>query len=448
MSQVIDRSALLEQARQGVSVALAAGADQAEVYASSSFEHRANIQKNDLDQIRQSRETTFGIRVFCGGRLGFATSNNPSALKAIAEEAIAVADASPADPLNGLPEPSSIPEVSDSVDGEIVQLPSAQLAQRAMALLSRARKDSRVTIDSAGVEVGEVTRAVASSTGVGASWHSAAASGDVFGMAVEGSKVGSFSYDGDCVRSLGELNASIEGLVDRFAQNCIDALHPEKGESFRGSVLLTPHSLESVLVGPLVQVLRADEVRRGRSPLADRLGDTIASPLFTLTSLRGLENFSMVPFDREGQPRHDQVLVGDGVLKRFLWDSYESRASGGTLTGDAVGGAASLPSIGASVLSLAPGKTQLEDIKNMDRGIIVTRFSGSTDPISGDFSGVVKGGFLVKNGQPRPVHEITIAGNLWDCLKNISAVSVQRHQFSGVRSYPWVKVEDLSVTSG
>jgi PmbA protein len=141
-------------------------------------------------------------------------------------------------------------------------------------------------------------------------------------------------------------------------------------------------------------------------------------------------------------------LVEDGVLQGFMYDGRESRAAGVRSTGHAQGGATSLPRVGPGALVLAPGGVPRDELERMDRGVIVTRFSGSTDPVSGDFSGVVKGGFLVEGGERRPIHETTIAGNLWTCLENVSARSDEAAVHYGSRAYPALRVEDVSITAG
>ncbi|NOY25962.1 MAG: TldD/PmbA family protein, partial [Oligoflexia bacterium] len=193
----------------------------------------------------------------------------------------------------------------------------------------------------------------------------------------------------------------------------------------------------------------ADSVRQGTSPFAGRLGQRIAPAGFSLIEAgAGLDGHPLTPFDREGMPRQRVALVDDGVLGGFLYDATEARYAGRDSTGHAGGGAASLPRVSAACLSLAPGDTPLATLENMDRGVIVTRFSGTTDISSGDFSGVVKGGFLVDHGERRPIMETTIAGNLWDALQNISGRSAETTLFYGTSSYPALRIEDISVTAG
>ncbi len=440
---------LLDLCEQGVQKALAAGADQAEVYANAGRETEVTFEKNDLNLTRTSSETLFGVRVFCGGRLGFATSNRPEDLAETAAEAVAMAKASPADPLNGLPDPQPLPAVPFPLDPGLLNLDAAALTDLGCQLLERVRaQDSRITIDSGSISVEEDVVAIASSTGIRANYHSVEAGGSLFGMAIDGDEVGSFACEGDSVQKWADFIPALERAVDRFVAKCVGALGATRGESFRGPIVLPPDVVDELL-GDLTAMLGADAVRKGKSPLAHKMGSRIASPLLTLVSEGlGLPGYSIEPFDREGVPRQITPLVHEGILCNFMYNTYESRAAGIPSNGHATGGAGTLPGVGPVCLSVAPGQTPLSELYAMERGIIVTRFSGSTDPITGDFSGVVKGGFLVKGGEKRPILETTIAGNLYNCLHNISALSQEVTVLHGSIAFPAFRIEDVSITAG
>jgi PmbA protein len=78
----------------------------------------------------------------------------------------------------------------------------------------------------------------------------------------------------------------------------------------------------------------------------------------------------------------------------------------------------------------------------------VGRYSGSTNAVTGDFSGVVKNGFLIRGGEKRPVREVLIAGNVFELLQRISAASRERHEINGSALVPAIRAEDVSVTAG
>ncbi len=448
-SRVIDEANLLDLCDQGVKYALAAGADQAEVYANSGWEKEVSFEKNDLNLASVVSETIFGIRVFYQGRLGFATSNRPDDLAEVAAEAVTLAKASPADPMNGLPEPQPLPPPEIKLDPALLTLEAEQLTQLGSQLIERIlAQDARITIDSGSISVEEDTVAIASSLGIRASYHDVSAGGHVFGMAIEGEEVGSFSYDGDTVQQFEKLVPTLEQAFDRFVIKCVGALGASHGESFRGPILIPPDTVGEFL-GDLISVLGADMVRKGKSPMAQKLGQLIANPLLTIVEAgTGFAETPLDPFDREGIPRQETPLVHEGVLCNFLYNGYEARATGLNSNGHAVGGAGSLPMVGASTIKVSPGHTSMADLYNVDQGVYVTRFSGGSNPFTGDFSGVVKGGFLIKNGERRPILETTIAGNLYDCLRNISAVSQEVRVFEGRVAFPALRIEDVSITGG
>lgn len=78
----------------------------------------------------------------------------------------------------------------------------------------------------------------------------------------------------------------------------------------------------------------------------------------------------------------------------------------------------------------------------------MTRFSGFPDPVSGDFSGVVKGGFMIENGEiTRPLIETLIAGNLFELLPRISGLSRETERIESLVA-PYIRIEEVSITGG
>jgi len=150
-------------------------------------------------------------------------------------------------------------------------------------------------------------------------------------------------------------------------------------------------------------------------------------------------------------PTRRRAVLSNGLLQTFLFNHYEARAKGnGTRsTGNATGSAASLPTVGSHRLEVDPGTTAMADmIARSERAVWVGRYSGATNPVTGEFSGVVKNGFLIENGVRRPVREVLIAGNVFELLNQISAVSRERHDVGGQALVPALRAEDVSVTAG
>ncbi len=446
-----DPRQLLSVCEDAVGRARRLGADQVEVFATAQRSAQVGLQKDDIHTASTEEETTFGVRVFRAGSLGFATVNGREHLDEACREALALASAAPADPRNGLAEPCEVPPFERSPDPQIEALDVARLVEHAADLLARIReRDARVRVDSGGVSAQRTARAIASSAGVALCGESAYASADVFGMAVDGSDVGSFDVESVALLRAAELGGQIAAMAERFVEKCVGALGARKAESFRGSVVLSPEVVASFVLGNLFGVLSGKAVRTGRSPLAARVDQKVADASFTLTEDGRLpEGVGSAAFDREGTPTRRNVLIEAGVLRGFLYDVYEARAAGVAPTGNARGGAASLPVIAPCNVLLEPGATPYATLcREPERAVLVNRFSGSSNPITGEFSGVVKGGFLLRAGERIPIRETLIAGNLYDLLGALSGVSKEVHRLRGSFFVPALRVENISVTAG
>jgi PmbA protein len=121
------------------------------------------------------------------------------------------------------------------------------------------------------------------------------------------------------------------------------------------------------------------------------------------------------PFDSEGVATRDRELVLDGVLGGYILSTYSARKLGLTTTGNAGG---------VHNLFVKSGPDDFAALlRKMGRGLVVTELMGQgVNAVTGDYSRGAAG-FWVEDGQiAYPVHEITIAGNLKDMLRNVVAV--------------------------
>ena len=87
-------------------------------------------------------------------------------------------------------------------------------------------------------------------------------------------------------------------------------------------------------------------------------------------------------------------------------------------------------------------------MNEVGEGLLITEFAGlhsGANSITGDFSLAAKG-FYIKDGKKDfPVEQITVAGNFFDLLKNITEVgSDLKFPMSSVGS-PSIRVEGLSI---
>ena len=174
--------------------------------------------------------------------------------------------------------------------------------------------------------------------------------------------------------------------------------------------------------------LCADDVQRGRSPFADRLGDELASPAYVLAD-DGIDpgGLASAPFDGEGTPRGRTPLIADGKLLAYLHDSYTARRGGTRSTGNAARGSyRTPPSVSTSNLVLDPGELTLEQLlERAGDGVYVTEVAGlhsGVNPVTGRYS-VGASGRAIRGGElAEPLREFTVAGDLLGTLAAVQAV--------------------------
>jgi PmbA protein len=171
------------------------------------------------------------------------------------------------------------------------------------------------------------------------------------------------------------------------------------------------------LLGNLVSAINGRHIYTKSSFLVDHLGKQILPTYFSLTQYPHIPKaIGSAPFDNEGVRTVTQDFIKDGILQKYVLNSYSGRKLGLESTGNA-GGVHNLL-ITTSDLSF----TDL--LKQMDTGLLVTELIGEgVNLVSGDYSRGAFGYWVEKGEIAYPVEEITIAGNLRDMFKNIVVVA-------------------------
>ena len=174
--------------------------------------------------------------------------------------------------------------------------------------------------------------------------------------------------------------------------------------------------------------LNGEAVAKGRSLFKDRMGDEVASPLFTLVDdPTNPLAYTATDLDGEGLAARRNVLIDGGVLRTFTQNSYSARRMDTTSTGNAVrGGYSGTPGVGCLALQLQPGtRDQQSIIADVGEGVLVQSVQGlhsGVNAISGDFS-VGASGLLISGGAVgAPVREFTIASTLQRMLLDVVEV--------------------------
>lgn len=453
---------------------------QNEVCSSYYSELKIVYENRDFSVSAASASDMFGIRsILAGGQPGFITTNAPDdqSLREAAAEVQTIAALSPAGPHFSIADPkkaagdAKFPEYVNPatttfaggpaflrVDPRLAALSPKDAIRFAELVIAEARKDSRVTIDRAEFSVDLGYSAIQNSNGIVACKAAASVSFYIMGMARDGEQVTSFDYDGDTVFNFDEIEAQIADSIGRFRESVTTSLDPVKGKSYRGPVLLHPRTVLSLFGGVASVNCNARMHLDGMSPWRDRVGDEVAQAALTIfedpTAADRPQGFR--PYDREGVPTHRHELIQSGRLNHLAHNCYSAARAETVSTGNAVGGASSQPAIGFSNpgIDIQPvGGVQLlpenELMKLAGDALLLKRFSGNTDHISGNYSGVAKNSYLLNGGERGPaVREIMVQGDSFELLKSVIAAGDVKHEMMGGGKAPYVLVDGLSVTAG
>ena len=102
MLRVVDGDLGREWAATALDAARAAGADYADVRVVEELAESIDVRDDRVEGVSRTSSRGVGVRVLVGGAWGFAATNDPSSLRAVADRAVAIARASgtvPADPV-------------------------------------------------------------------------------------------------------------------------------------------------------------------------------------------------------------------------------------------------------------------------------------------------------------------------------------------------------------
>ena len=193
-------------------------------------------------------------------------------------------------------------------------------------------------------------------------------------------------------------------------------------------VVFAPKAFSSLL-STFSPVFSAEMARRGLSRLAGKEGEVIASDAVTLVDDPFYpDSPAKMPFDAEGTPAYTKNVIENGRLLTLLYNLKTAAAMGKETTGNADKAKYSSPvEIRPFTFYLAPGEFS-EDalLEKAGEGVYIDFLGGlhaGADPISGDFS-LQSAGFMIRNGKKaEPVRSFTVAGNFFDLLKGVEAVS-------------------------
>ncbi len=429
------------------------GADQADVYLVSNTEFGVQIRKGEIETLTQSGSKGLGVRVFVDHRQGFASTSDFSedALDRLIKNVVALAasaDQKPENELSGEAAASTKTELG-IYDPELEFISPENKIMMAKACESAAfALDSRVT-NSEGAGFGnEITNTVmADSLGNVQSYQSTACSIFCAPLAeYDGKK--QVDYDYSYRRVFKELD-SPDAVGRKAAERVIRKLGARKAPTQSAPVVFE-NRVAARIWSAVIAAINGDAVFKGMSFLKGSLNEQIAAANVTLIDDGTLfKGAGSAPFDGEGLPTRRNVLIENGVLKMFQFDTLTARKVGGGVksTANARRSANGSPSIGPFNVFLSPGQSSPEQIiSGITNGFYVTDMMGSgANPVTGDFSIGASGSWIENGKLTYAVEEVTIAASMQSILMGIENIGSDLIYNSSIVS-PTFQVSEMTIS--
>lgn len=434
---------LFEGARQLLLLAEKAGAEEAEVFGLMVRSVDVDLRRDRVEMASESLSRGLGLRAVLRGAVGFSSTSDLSKLDMVAEGAVRAARARGSDEKwRSLPVPRAAAHPEGVYDPATADLGPEECLELAATLIQGAATVAGAEPVSGGVSAVSGTELLINTNGLELSERGTVFTAFIETVARAGDGSASTGYDFANSRSapqdLSEVGRSASDLAAR-------SLGGARAESGKAEVLLGPIAFAEILDNAFIPSTFGDQVQKGRSSLAGRIGEVVAEESLNIID-DGLFSGGMASssFDGEGVPSQRTTLVERGVLRAYLYDTYaagkeaEVTKSTGNADRPGYGGIPRIGTTNVIVSSSHPSKVLAET----EMGYLVTGVIGAhtANPVSGDFSVEARNVFLVEDGDAlKPIRSLMLAGNVFEILRSMRAGTDPRMVGSFV--VPTVRVE-------
>jgi len=434
-----------------------AGATDAEAVVSEGDEFSVSVRMGEVETLQESGSRGMGLRVFLGKRSASASTSDltPDGIAQLVSGAMALASVTEEDAFAGLPDETEFGQLDCDLHlyyDDVYSLPAADridLARRAEAAALAA--DPRIANSQGGhFDAATGRKVLANSRGFLGDYRTSYCGISAAPLAVDADGAMQRDFWSSSARRMGDLE-SPEAIGREAARRALRRLGARRVPTQRVPIVFAPEIARS-LIGHLFEAASGDSIWRSASFLAGQLGEPVAAPGITIvddhTMLlpNGVGGFGTSPFDGEGLPCRRTVVVENGILQTYLLNTYTARKLNMRSTGNATRGLAGSPGIGSGNLFLLPGKQTPEEIlADIPAGLYVTSLMGfGANLVTGDYSRGASG-LWIENGElTYAVEEVTIAGNLREMLRNITAIADDL-VFRGSVAAPTLRVDGMTV---
>jgi len=399
-----------------------------------------DFENDRLKSAESSQRTQISVKVILDGKVGSSSTTDPRDVEGVISRALEAAEfGSPAH--FELPDPQQLREVK-IFDPALLPLQKPEMIHMGQKMMDMIKSYNPEILAAAGINKNVYKFEYANSKGASYAAEHTDFSLGAGGQLTRGTDI---LFAGHNVEQK-KREVDEEDIATRAIEyfRLAEKIAPvQTGEL---PVVFTPGGLVALLLS-LGLAVDGKNVYLGASPLRDKLGQQIADPRLTLIDDPFIEFGPRTSaFDNEGVARQVTPLIEKGVLKNFIYDLDTA----GRVQTHPTGHGANRQSTN---LVISAGETPYEEmLKGIESGLLVHEFLGlgQGNPINGEFSVNVFLGYKIEHGKiVGRIKDVMLAGNAFEAIKDITAISQEREWVSGWISglFPYVQVGKLSVTA-
>ncbi len=431
------------------------GASDVEFYALQGFQTNLRMEQGIIKEAKSKAMNGIGVRVYIGKKLGFAATNSFDADKVAttAKKALKFAHVVPEDPTNvALPEPSTTyPKITVPFDKNI--------AENDVETMVEIFSTGKSVIDNYDFPVppivsGQLTmtfseRLIMNSCGIQQTDRGTLV--DAYFSVVLKKSDTDVATGFDYAQAVTLNKFQVENPAKGSAKKALQLLGAKKVKTGTYTVIARYRSTRNSLRRILSLGANAMRIYHKEAFFQDKLEEKIATDkLNILDNPHDPDSPAVASFDDEGVATHKTWLIKEGILNSYFTDHKSASLLNLENTGNASrDGYSSLPYPSIHNIQIQPGTDGKLDhlIEDIKEGILIdSEFYGSFDRTP-QFSTRIEEGWLIKNGEiVHPLKETMIAGNIFEVLFNIEAVSSDVLREFGTES-PGLVIKSLNITS-
>jgi PmbA protein len=421
-------------------------AEQAEVFGASARATTIQFEANELKQVQTKESSSIALRIFKGGKIGFATASGGSGWEALADMAVETSQFGSTANFQ-FPSYHAYSKVL-IFDPKVEAIAMERMVEMGKELITRIKGHTPDILCDV-----QVTRGTSSISLVNSQGGEGKYDKSFFSLSLEGILVRDTDilWVEDSESSCRPDKIGIDDLAGRVTWQLEMAKRKATVATKILPIIFTPNGVASALLSPLVLALNGKAVLEGASPLKDKLGKQVFDKKLSLWDDATVAySIGSYPFDDEGITSQRLPLVTNGVVANFFYDLQTAALAGTHSTGNGrrAGG---FPSPAISSLIVEKGDFSFPAmVKDMKEGLIVEEVMGAEQGnlLGGDFGGNVLLGYKVENGEiVGRVKDTMIAGNVYQVLKEIPGIGEEARWVGGILHTPPLYCSGVSVAT-